>query len=214
MTATTVNGKLLSPAAGQPASSQVTITLVDYDDTPVVGFNTVDDTEILATDTIVPTPAGLWTVQLVPNADVQPTDRSLPTAYRITQTGAGSTYTYWIIVASSVNPVWAGSIRTTLVGNSGGSTPNGYAIAGALTVGGKTTLNGGLEMPTGAVAGYVWTDTDGSGNGSWQAPTGGGGAGTVVSVNHIDPDGTGNITLGAADVGADATGAAAAAQSN
>ncbi|HZP15568.1 MAG TPA: hypothetical protein VFA96_07085 [Nocardioides sp.] len=69
-----------------------------------------------------------------------------------------------------------------------------------------------LQIPHGAQAGYVWTDTDGSGNGAWQ-PASGGGAGTVVSVNHVSPDGAGNITLTAANVGADATGAAAAAQS-
>jgi hypothetical protein len=42
----------------------------------------------------------------------------------------------------------------------------------------------------------------------------GGGSGTVTSVNGQNPDGTGNVTLTAAEVGADAAGAAATAQTN
>lgn len=185
MTATTVNGKLISPAAGNPASAQVTITLVDYNDTPVVGFNTVDQTEVLATDTIRPTSAGLWTVQLVPNATIQLTDGTLQTAYRVVESGAGSTFTYWIAVAASSNPVWAGSIRTTLVGNAGSTTPNGMSVAGALTVGGKTTLNGAMQIPTGAANGDVLT-SDASGNATWKpAPN------TPLDTNaaHLQPDG-------------------------
>jgi hypothetical protein len=45
------------------------------------------------------------------------------------------------------------------------------------------------------------------------SPASGGGSGTVTSVNHVDPDGSGNVTLTAAQVGADASGAAAAALS-
>lgn len=171
MAATTVNGKLLSPLAAQPANAQITITLVDYDDTPVVGFNTVDSTEILATDTIVPTSAGLWTAQLVPNVNIQLTNGAVQTAYRVTEVGGGSTFTYWIIVTAT-SPAWAGSLRTTLIGTSGG-TAAGMAVAGALTVGGKTTLNGGLELPTGAATGDVWTASDNAGNGSWQPASGG-----------------------------------------
>lgn len=40
----------------------------------------------------------------------------------------------------------------------------------------------------------------------------GGGAGTVTSVNGVAPDGTGDVVLTAADVGADAAGAAGSAQ--
>lgn len=170
MAATTVNGKLLSPLAAQPASAQVTVTLVDYDDAPAVGFNTVDDAEILATDTIIPTSAGLWTVQLVPNANIQLTNGAAQTAYRITESGAGVAFTYWIIVTAT-SPAWAGSIRTTLVGTSGG-TAAGMAVAGALTVGGETTLNGALTIPAGAANGDVWT-SDAAGNGSWKPPPGG-----------------------------------------
>lgn len=202
MAATTVNGRLLSPVAGQPADSQITITLVDYDDIPVVGFDTADDSEILATDTVIPTPSGLWTVQLVPNADIALTDGTVQSAYRITESGTGATFTYWIIVEASVDPVWAGSIRTTLVGSSGGSTPNAMAIAGALSVGGKTTLNGGLTIPAGAAAGKVWTATDSGGDGAWTTPPS-----AVTSVNGH----TGAVTLTAGDVGAVPTTAEGAA---
>jgi len=173
MAASTVNGKLLSPLSAQPASAQIAIQLVDYDDTPVVGFNTSDSTEILAADTIIPTDTGLWTAQLVPNADIQLTDGTLQTAYRVTESGAGAVFTYWIIVTAT-SPAWVGSLRTTLVGNSGGSAAAGMAVAGALTVGGKATLSGGLELPTGASAGKVWTAADSSGDGAWQPAASGG----------------------------------------
>lgn len=163
MAATTVNGKLLSPLSGQPASAQITIQLVDYDDTPVIGFNAVDSTEILATDTIIPTSAGLWTAQLVPNADIQLTDGTVQTAYRVTESGDGAVYTYWIIVTAT-SPAWAGALRTTLVGNSGGSAA-AMAIAGALTVGGPFTLDGTeIAAPPGGTALFLRAD------GAWVAP--------------------------------------------
>jgi len=142
MTATTVNGQLLSPLVALPAGSvQVTLTLVDYDDAPVVGFNTIDSTEVLSTVTIVPTTGGLWTAQLVPNADIQLFNGLAQTAYRVTETGNGAVYTYWIVVTASVNPVWVGSLRTTLVGTTGGSAA-AMAIAGGLTVGGAAVFDG------------------------------------------------------------------------
>jgi len=142
MSATTVNGQLLSPVVALPAGAvQVTLTLVDYDDAPVVGFNTTDSTEIVSTSTIIPTTGGLWTAQLVPNADIQLFNGSAQTAYRVVESGNGSSYAYWVIVTASVNPVWVGSLRTTLVGTTGG-TAAAMAIAGGLTVGGAAVFNG------------------------------------------------------------------------
>lgn len=94
-----------------------------------------------------------------------------------------------------------------------GGDPNKVSTTGGIVTGtlDLAAASNPLQIPHGAQAGYVWTDTDGSGNGAWQ-PGGGGGAGTVVSVNNITPNASGNITLTAADVGADAAGAAAAAQ--
>lgn len=200
MAASTVNGQLLSPVAASPAQAQVTITLVDYNDTPAIGFDTVDDTEILSTVTIIPTATGLWTALLVPNASIQLTNGAVQTAYRVTEAGDGSTFTYWIIVTST-SPAWAGSLRTTLIGTSGG-TAAGMAIAGALTVGGLATLSGGLTIPTGAANGDVWT-SDAHGNGTWQVPAGS----AVTSVNGH----TGAVVLAAADVFAVPTSAAGVA---
>lgn len=167
MSATTVNGQLLGPLVALPAGGvQVTVTLVDYDDAPAVGFNTADSTEILAAATIVPTSGGLWTAQLVPNADIQLFNGLAQTAYRVTETGNGSAFTYWIVVTASMTPLWVGSLRTTLVGTSGGSAA-AMAIAGGLTVGGAAVFNGAVTIPTGASIGDVWTCGAG-GAGSWQ----------------------------------------------
>lgn len=191
MTASTVNGLLLGPIAATPAAAQVIVTLVDYDDTPVVGFNTVDSAEVLGQLTLTPAPTGAWTLQLVPNADIQLTDGSALTAYRVTESGAGAAYTYWIIVTGT-SPAWVGDLRTTLVGIAGG-TAAAMAIAGALTVGGESTFSGGIAIPAGAADGDVLT-SDADGNASWQPAAAGG----VTSVN----DETGAVTVTAASVGA------------
>lgn len=202
MAATTVNGRLLGPLAAMPAAAQVTVTLVDYDDTPVIGFDTADPAEVLGPLTLTPAPTGAWTLPLVPNADLQLVDGSAQTAYRVTESAAGSAFTYWIIVGSS-SPAWVGDLRTTLVGTSGGTAAN-MAVAGGLLVGGETTLNGALAIPTGAGADKVLT-SDAEGNATWQTAAAGGG---VTSVNEQ----TGDVVLDASDVSADAAGAAASAQ--
>jgi len=107
MAATTVIGRLVNPVSALPSSGAVTIVLVDYDDRPVIGFDTADQAEILSTCTVIPDAAsGLWTAQLVPNAGIQLADGSVQTAYRVTEAGADGTQTYWVIVTASGSPLW------------------------------------------------------------------------------------------------------------
>jgi hypothetical protein len=57
-----------------------------------------------------------------------------------------------------------------------------------------TIGNGSLSIPVGASSGYVLT-SDSSGNASWQAPSGGGGSGTVTNFSFTDGNGfTGSVS--------------------
>jgi hypothetical protein len=133
-----VNGRLVNPVSSLPTGGQVQIVLVDYDDAPTVGFDLDDDSEIVSSVTVVPSPSGSWTAQLVPNGSIQLTDGQRHTAYRVTESGASATSTYWIVVGST-SPAWVGDLLTTLVGSSGGSAEN-MAVLGNLIVGGTLTV--------------------------------------------------------------------------
>jgi parallel beta-helix repeat protein len=143
MAATTVNGKLLGPTAAFPTAGTVTITLVDYSDNPALGFNTVDQAEIISTVTVTPNSSGVWTASLVPNVSVQLASGSTATAYRITESGAGSTFVYWIVV-TSVSPSWAGSLRTQSVAPALASSSGNSSVVGNLAVGGTISGNGSV----------------------------------------------------------------------
>lgn len=73
-----------------------------------------------------------------------------------------------------------------------------------------TPVNGITVVGTGSVN-QVLTNL-GNQTAGWRNSSGGGGSGTVTSVNNISPDGAGNVALTAAEVGADPSGAAGAAQ--
>lgn len=115
MSLTTVNGKLVNPAVVAPAGALVSFALVDYNDQPIVGFDTADKTETIDTVTVTPALDGTWTVALLPNASVQTFTGVAQTAYRVVETSTGASSTYWIVV-TAVSPSWVGDLRTTLVG--------------------------------------------------------------------------------------------------
>lgn len=115
MTTSTVNGTLVNPAAGALTGAQVTATLVDFTDTAAAGFDTADKTETIDAVAAAPNAAtGAWTMQLTPNAAIQLFAGGTQSAYRIVESSAGASSTYWIIVTSA-SPSWVGDLRTTLV---------------------------------------------------------------------------------------------------
>jgi hypothetical protein len=197
LTATTVTGRLLSPAGAEPARGSVTFVLVDYDDHAAVGFDVVDSTEILSAATVNPAADGSWSVTLTPNASIQLAGGTAATAYRVTETGGAADGTYWIVVPATGGPYWVGALRTALVGAAVPSPVTNLAVSGALTVGGTLTLDGTLlAVPPGDSSKFL------AGNGQWLT-----GGGAVSSVNgHV-----GAVALNAADVSAIPTSAAGAA---
>lgn len=140
MATTTVNGRLVNPVTQLPVSGTVTIVLVDYTDTPVLGFDTVDSEQILSAAVITPAADGNWTVQLVPTANIQLLNGSAQTLWRVIEAGAGATDTYWINVPGT-GPCWVGAIRTLLPGSVGPGPVAGLAVTN-LTVAGTLTFDG------------------------------------------------------------------------
>lgn len=99
-------------------------------------------------------------------------------------------------VTATLSPT--GGLSVLLAANTDpGTTPTGtvYTVTERLT--GQDTLVYYIQIPHDQGSTLDLRDLAG-----WQGGTGGGGSGTVTSVNGIDPDGTGNITLSALDVGA------------
>lgn len=184
----TVTGKLLSPAGAEPARGSVTLTLVDYDDHAIVGFNVTDSVEILSAATVIPAADGAWSVALTPNSSIQLSGGAAATAYRVTESGGAADGTYWIVVPATGGPYWVGALRTTLVGAAAPSPVTNLAVSGALTVGGTLTLDGTtLAVPPGDSSKFL------AGNGQWLT-----GGGAVSSVNtHV-----GAVVLNSGDVGA------------
>ena len=113
MTATTVTGTLVNPAVGALASASVAFTLVDFNDQPVTGFDATDVLETIDTATATPdAESGAWSIPLTPNAAISLFDQSTDSAYRVVESSAGASSTYWIVVTVSDDPVWVGDLRT------------------------------------------------------------------------------------------------------
>lgn len=164
---TTVTGKLLSPAGALPANSAVGVTLVDYFNNAVVGFDVTDSTETLSTLAIPVNVDGTWTADLIPNSRIQLAGGAAQTAWRVTEMGAGANGTYWVVV-TDVGPQWVGALRTTLVGGQPPQIPTNLAVAGALSVGGVLTLDGtAIASPPSVVTEFL------AGDGTWRTPGGG-----------------------------------------
>lgn len=143
--ATSVVGKLVNPAGVSPANSVVTVTLVDYADESVIGFDTTGEKEIISTYTVNPNGAtGIWSLNMTPNADIELLSGQRATAYRITESGGGAgPYTYWIVVTDTPSTNWAGNLRTVLVaGSDGTQVPDDLTVPGGLSVAERMTLNG------------------------------------------------------------------------
>lgn len=114
MAASTVTGKLVNPTGPVASGATVTFVLVDLNDEPVAGFDTADMTETVDTSTATPADDGSWSAPLVPNASIQLFDGAESSAYRVTESSAGASSTYWIVV-TDVSPSWVGDLRTAEV---------------------------------------------------------------------------------------------------
>jgi hypothetical protein len=115
VTTSTVNGQLVNASGGELSGATVTLTLVDLNDNPAIGFDAADGFETIDAVTVTPSATGAWTAALVPNASLQTAIPGQTTAYRVVESSAGASSTYWIIV-TAVSPSWVGDLRTTEVG--------------------------------------------------------------------------------------------------
>jgi len=189
----TVYGKLLSPAASALAQSALTVTLVDYNNEPVLGFDTVGLTEVGGQLPVTVNADGTWTQALLPNAQIRLAGGTVATAWRITEGGAGASFTYWIVVVAGnpAVPVWVGDLVTTLVGGAAFPAPVNLALAGNLTVAGVFTYDGvTITAPPGITTKFL------AGDGIWRTPAGA--VGGVSSFNSL----TGDVVATASTVGA------------
>jgi hypothetical protein len=188
--AMTIYGKLLGPASAALVQSALTVTLVDYNNEPAGGFDTVNKTEVLSQLPVAVNADGTWTAQLLPNAQLRLAAGSAATAWRVTEGGSGATFTYWIVVVAGdpAVPVWVGDLVTTLVGGAAYPTPVNLALGGNLTVAGTFTYAGvPIAVPPGDASKFL------AGDGTWRV-----GGGAVSSVNGLD----GAVVLNAAAVSA------------
>jgi hypothetical protein len=117
----------------------------------------------------------------------------------------GSTYGDYAQSAGTSGSISSGT-STTVIGHLGYY--DGTSNWGVYTP--NNAYMAGIRIPTGATAGYVLT-SDGAGNGTWQAPTGGGGTGPTGPTGPAGPAGANGATGPAGANGADgATGPAGA----
>lgn len=166
MATTTINGRLVNPVTQLPVSGKVTIVLVDYVDVPVIGFDAVDQEQIMSKAEIYPAPDGNWTVQLVPTSNIQLLNGSAQTLWRITEAAADATDTYWIDVPAT-GPKWVGEIRTQPPGSVGPGPIAGLAVTN-LTVAGTLTYDGyPIATPPNITTEFL------AGDGTWRTPGGG-----------------------------------------
>jgi hypothetical protein len=186
----TVTGKLANPGSVAPVHSAIAAVLIDYDGKPVLGFDVADHTTILSTLPVPVNTDGTWTVDLVPNTSIQLVDGSAQTAWLITETGGGSSFSFPIIVPSG-GPYLVETLRTTLVGTVPSATPANLAVAGNVSIGGTLTLDTvAVGAPPNDPSKFL------AGDGAWRV-----GGGAVTSVNgHV-----GTVVLSTSDVGALAT---------
>lgn len=166
MALSTVNGKLVNPAEAATVGGQVSFTLVTYDDQPAAGFDTADSVETIDTVTATPALDGTWSVNLVPNANIQLFDGQSQTAYRVVESSSGALSTYWIVV-TAVSPAWVGSLRTALVGPSAPAQLPGTwcSVTDVLTYTGQSVTQIHVTIAQQMMEGLirrVWRSTDAS----------------------------------------------------
>lgn len=161
----TVNGTLINPAQGALDGATVTATLVDYNDQPLLGFDTADSFEAIDVVTATPDPVtGAWSMVLTPNAEIQTADEGTETAYRVSEASAGASSVYWIVV-TDVTPSWVGDLRTTLVGpGHAGELPGTWCtVTDVLTYTGRPVTQQDVNTAQGmleALVHRVWRPTD------------------------------------------------------
>ena len=190
---TTVQNIALSPG-GTPLSINVRITL-QTGASNLPGYLTSSD--ISAVYTTSTAQDGSWSANLTPNSEITPAN----TYYQVYEGSALSN----IVVPASGGPYSLSEILVTEP-----PTPSAVGITGVQVAADGTVAGVRPEINVIAGSGITVTATDNPADARVDVTVSSTGGGSVDSVNGE----TGVVVLTAADVGADASGAAATAQSN
>jgi len=203
---TTVTGKLIG--ASSPQRVEMRAVLVDVTGKEAVGYVATVPGEVVRPVAITPASDGAWTVELTANSLIASDAGDTLWAIQEGRTKDGTPINTYVVVPATGGPYWAGEIRADLSDTiTGGGTV--VYLPGPAGANGTNGEDGASAYEVAVANGFVGTEAE------WLAsligPQGepGSGGGAVDSVNGS----TGVVVLDAADVGADPTGAAAAAQS-
>ncbi|MDH2425792.1 hypothetical protein, partial [Sphaerisporangium sp. TRM90804] len=157
---TAIHGTLLGPGGGRPQAAAVTITLVDGQGQPVIGFT--GDAEVIGGATPVVDADGTWTATLTPTGDI--TSPRGDTLYRVDERSATGRARYYISVPSSGTP-WVGDLRVTLPGDAG------EELAGYLPLAGGTLTGPLVLQDASPAASEAYVDAAGGGGGGTPSGT-------------------------------------------
>jgi hypothetical protein len=140
------------------------LTLVDFNDQPVAGFEVTDQYEVIDAVTVTPDATGTWSALLVPNAELQTADGTSETAYRVAESGGAASATYWIVVTAT-SPSWVGDLITHEVGPAAaGELPGTWCtVTDVLTFTGRSVTQQDVtnaQVMLEALIHRVWRETD------------------------------------------------------
>ncbi|MEU8379791.1 hypothetical protein AB0C32_11440, partial [Streptosporangium sp. NPDC048865] len=145
---TVINGTVVAVSGGRPHGAAVTVTLVDLDGRPTVGF--ADTGELIGQAAVVVDADGGWEVTLTPTADI--TSPRGATLYRVEESSSPGRAARYYISVPALGTHWVGSVRATLPGGAEDELVGYLPLSGG-TMTGPLILENGEEAGSGGGGG-------------------------------------------------------------